>query len=61
MLLLHSPAFDLTTGILSWTLLTGGTLIADPARLADVTPTVDLVHRHGGYPPDLPGVALQRF
>ena len=63
-LLLHSPAFDLTTGILFWTLLTGGTLIIDPARLADVAATVDLVHRHGVthliYPASLYGVLLDR-
>ncbi|TDV43717.1 AMP-binding protein [Actinophytocola oryzae] len=41
-LLLHSPAFDLTTGVLLWTLLTGGSLIIDPAGLSDVAATVDL-------------------
>lgn len=63
-LLLHSPAFDLTTGVLFWTLLTGGTLIIDPAALTDVARTVDLVHEHRVtqliYPASLYGVFLDR-
>ncbi|WP_030160178.1 non-ribosomal peptide synthetase [Streptomyces sp. NRRL S-244] len=63
-LLLHSPAFDLTTGVLFWTLLTGGTLIIDPAGLTDVARTVDLVHEHGVtqliYPASLYSVFLDR-
>ncbi|MET7951055.1 amino acid adenylation domain-containing protein [Micromonospora sp. NPDC005324] len=63
-LLLHSPAFDVPTGVLFWTVLTGGTLIIDPARLADVAATVDLVHRHQIthliYPASLYGVFLDR-
>ncbi|WP_345730026.1 amino acid adenylation domain-containing protein, partial [Cryptosporangium minutisporangium] len=63
-LLLHSPAFDLTTGVLFWTLLTGGTLIIDPAHLADVAATLDLVHRHEVtqliYPASLYSVFLDR-
>ncbi|WP_086801011.1 non-ribosomal peptide synthetase [Streptomyces caniscabiei] len=63
-LLLHSPAFDLTTGVLFWTLLTGGTLIIDPSGLADVARTVDLVHKHHIthliYPASLYSVFLDR-
>jgi amino acid adenylation domain-containing protein len=63
-LLLHSTAFDLSTGILFWTLLTGGTLIIDPARLADVAATLDLVHQHKVthliYPASLYSVFLDR-
>lgn len=62
--LLHSPAFDLTTGVLFWTLLTGGTLIIDPSGLTDVARTVDLVHEHGIthliYPASLYSVFLDR-
>ncbi|MFD7122721.1 MULTISPECIES: non-ribosomal peptide synthetase [Streptomyces] len=63
-LLLHSPAFDLTTGVLFWTLLTGGSLIIDPSGLTDVARTVDLVHEHGVtqliYPASLYSVFLER-
>jgi amino acid adenylation domain-containing protein len=63
-LMLHSPAFDLTTGVLFWTLLTGGTLIIDPSDLTDVASTVDLVHRHRVthliYPASLYSVFLER-
>jgi amino acid adenylation domain-containing protein len=63
-LLLHSPAFDLTTGIMFWVLLTGGTLVIDRTRLVDVAATVDLVHRHGItqliYPASLYSVFLDR-
>ncbi|AKJ15917.1 hypothetical protein ABB07_39630 (plasmid) [Streptomyces incarnatus] len=63
-LLLHSPAFDLTTGVLFWTLLTGGTLIIDPVGLTDVARTVDLVHEHRVtqliYPASLYSVFLDR-
>ncbi|WP_331728518.1 amino acid adenylation domain-containing protein [Streptomyces sp. NBC_00158] len=63
-LLLHSPAFDLTTGVLFWTLLTGGTLVIDPAGLTDVARTVDLVHEHSVtqliYPASLYSVFLDR-
>ncbi|WP_179166858.1 non-ribosomal peptide synthetase [Streptomyces sp. CB03238] len=63
-LLLHSPAFDLTTGIMFWTLLTGGTLIIDPSGLTDVARTVDLVHEHRVtqliYPASLYSVFLDR-
>ncbi|MFI5668039.1 amino acid adenylation domain-containing protein [Streptomyces sp. NPDC051704] len=63
-LLLHSPAFDLTTGVLFWTLLTGGTLIIDPAGLTDVARTVELVHEHDVtqliYPASLYSVFLDR-
>ncbi|MFD3326565.1 amino acid adenylation domain-containing protein [Streptomyces sp. NPDC058701] len=63
-LMLHSPAFDLTTGVLFWTLLTGGTLIIDPAGLTDVARTVDLVHQHRVthliYPASLYSVFLDR-
>jgi amino acid adenylation domain-containing protein len=63
-LLLHSPAFDVATGVLFWTLLTGGTLIVGPARLADVAATVALIHRHQVthliYPASLYGVFLDR-
>ncbi|MFF4323838.1 amino acid adenylation domain-containing protein [Streptomyces sp. NPDC001568] len=63
-LMLHSPAFDLTTGVLFWTLLTGGTLIIDPAGLTDVARTLDLVHQHRIthliYPASLYSVFLDR-
>jgi amino acid adenylation domain-containing protein len=63
--LLHSPAFDLTTGVLFWTLLTGGTLIIESAPLVDVAGTVDLINRHQAthliYPASLYGVFLDRI
>ncbi|MEU4038507.1 amino acid adenylation domain-containing protein [Streptomyces collinus] len=63
-LLLHSPAFDLTTGVLFWTLLTGGALIIDPASLTNVARTVDLVHEYRVtqliYPASLYSVFLDR-
>lgn len=62
--LLHSPAFDLTTGVVFWTVLTGGTLIIGPDGLADVAATIDLVHRHRAthliYPASLYSVFLDR-
>jgi amino acid adenylation domain-containing protein len=62
--LLHSPAFDLTSGVLLWTILSGGTLIIDSCELADVAGTVDLIHRHDVthliYPASLYGVFLDR-
>ncbi|MET8183623.1 amino acid adenylation domain-containing protein [Streptomyces sp. NPDC005336] len=63
-LMLHSPAFDLTTGVLFWTLLTGGTVIIDPSSLTDVARTVDLVHEHRVthliYPASLYSIFLDR-
>jgi amino acid adenylation domain-containing protein len=63
-LMLHSPAFDLTTGVLFWTLLTGGALIIDSASLTDVARTIDLVHEHQVthliYPASLYSVFLDR-
>ncbi|WP_033345439.1 non-ribosomal peptide synthetase [Catenuloplanes japonicus] len=62
--LLHSPAFDLTTGVIFWVLLTGGTLVVNPAPLADVAATLDLIHQHDIthliYPASLYGVLLDR-
>ncbi|MFI7025178.1 amino acid adenylation domain-containing protein [Micromonospora sp. NPDC049900] len=62
--LLHSPAFDLTTGVLFWTILSGGTLVIDSRGLADVAATVALIHRyditHLIYPASLYGVFLDR-
>ncbi|WP_229070860.1 non-ribosomal peptide synthetase [Actinoplanes sp. DH11] len=63
--LLHSPAFDLTTGVLFWTLLTGGTLIIESMPLADVAGTVDLINRHQAthliYPASLYSAFLDRI
>jgi amino acid adenylation domain-containing protein len=63
--LLHSPAFDLTTGVLFWTLLTGGRLIIESVQLADVAGTVDLINRHQAthliYPASLYGAFLGRI
>lgn len=63
-LLLHSPAFDVTTGVLFWTILTGGTLIIDRSGLTDVARTVELVHQHDIthliYPTSLYGILLDR-
>ncbi|WP_430789149.1 amino acid adenylation domain-containing protein [Actinoplanes sp. G11-F43] len=63
--LLHSPAFDLTTGVLFWTLLTGGALIIEAVPLADVVGTVDLINRHKAthliYPASLYGAFLDRI
>ncbi|MEV4826833.1 amino acid adenylation domain-containing protein [Micromonospora sp. NPDC049257] len=62
--LLHSPAFDLTTGVLFWTILSGGTLVIAPGGLADVAATVALIHRHDIthliYPASLYGAFLDR-
>ncbi|WP_436498590.1 amino acid adenylation domain-containing protein [Actinokineospora sp. HUAS TT18] len=43
--LVHSVAFDLSSGILFWALLGGGTLIISQIPLSDVAGTVDLVRR----------------
>ncbi|MFI0792996.1 amino acid adenylation domain-containing protein [Micromonospora rubida] len=62
--LLHSPAFDLTTGVLFWTILSGGTLVIEPGGLADVAATVEMIHRlditHLIYPASLYGAFLDR-
>ncbi|GAA2613593.1 hypothetical protein GCM10010411_55650 [Actinomadura fulvescens] len=60
-LLLHSPASDLTTSVVFWTVLTGGTLIIGACGLAA---TIDLVHQHRSthliYPASLYSVFLDR-
>jgi amino acid adenylation domain-containing protein len=62
--LLHSPAFDLTTGVLFWTILSGGTLVINAHGLADVAATVALIHQHDIthliYPASLYGAFLDR-
>jgi len=60
--LLHSPAFDLTSGLLFWTLLTGGALVVDPVELVDVAGTLAVVRdyqvSHLIYPASLYGPFL---
>lgn len=43
--LLHSPGFDVASGVVFYALLGGGTLIVNPMPLADVASTVELVRR----------------
>ncbi|MFD3704489.1 hypothetical protein ACFWUP_15210 [Nocardia sp. NPDC058658] len=58
--LLHSPGFDVASGVLFWALLCEGTLVVNPAPMVDVAATVELGHRErithlvyaaGLYPP----------
>ncbi|WP_405132948.1 amino acid adenylation domain-containing protein [Nocardia sp. NBC_01388] len=60
--LLHSPAFDVASGVVFYALLGGGTLIVNTMPLTDVASTVELVRREqithlvyaaGLYPPFL--------
>ncbi|MER7862376.1 amino acid adenylation domain-containing protein [Amycolatopsis japonica] len=44
--LVHSIAFDLSSGVVFWALLSGGTLIINRAPLSDVPSTLDLIRRH---------------
>ncbi len=44
--LVHSIAFDLSSGVVFWALLAGGTLIVNPAPLSDVASTLELIRRH---------------
>ncbi|MGW4370296.1 amino acid adenylation domain-containing protein [Nocardia takedensis] len=43
--LLHSPAFDVASGVVFWALLSGGTLVINPAPMLDVAATVELLRR----------------
>ncbi len=43
--LLHSPGFDVASGVVFWALLCGGTLVVNEAPMVDVAATVELVHR----------------
>ncbi|MFK3983029.1 amino acid adenylation domain-containing protein [Micromonospora sp. NPDC050397] len=45
--LVHSVAFDLASGVLWWTLLSGGTLVVADSRLRDVGATLALVRDEG--------------
>ncbi|WP_280404554.1 non-ribosomal peptide synthetase [Nocardia brasiliensis] len=45
--LLHSPGFDVASGVVFYALLCGGTLVVNPAPMADVAATVELVRREG--------------
>ncbi|MFR9753861.1 amino acid adenylation domain-containing protein [Nocardia sp. 004] len=43
--LLHSPGFDVASGVVFYALLCGGTLVVNSSPMADVAATVDLVRR----------------
>lgn len=62
--LVHSIAFDLSSGVVFWALLSGGTLIISADKLTDVAATLDLIREHDithlAYPASLYAPFLDR-
>ncbi|NGY63130.1 amino acid adenylation domain-containing protein [Lentzea sp. NEAU-D13] len=61
--LIHSVAFDLSSGVVFWALLSGGTLIINPVPLTDVPGTLEMIYRedvtHLVYPASLYSTFLE--